>query len=148
MLVVIDHRQARVYRTELHGSVPQRITPYDPGDFGRHLHEVQDDTNGQRKPERRSFYEAVARTLRHAEKVLLFGSGTGASSAMAQLLIELKHHHPEVARHIVGSITLDHQHLTEGQLLARAREFYAAQGEPKKGGTRKGRTRSRSEHAD
>ena len=30
LLVVIDHREARVYRTELRGSVPQRITPYDP----------------------------------------------------------------------------------------------------------------------
>src|SRR3954463_3616579 len=26
MLVVINHREARVFRTELHGSVPQRIT--------------------------------------------------------------------------------------------------------------------------
>ncbi|TFG40828.1 MAG: hypothetical protein E4H48_06995, partial [Syntrophobacterales bacterium] len=40
LLVVIDHRQARVYKTDLHGSVPQRITPYNPGGFGRHLHYV------------------------------------------------------------------------------------------------------------
>jgi len=31
LLVVIDHRQARVYKAEVHGSVPQRITPYEPG---------------------------------------------------------------------------------------------------------------------
>jgi len=31
LLVVIDHRQARIYKTEVHGSVPQRITPFDPG---------------------------------------------------------------------------------------------------------------------
>ena len=30
LLVVIDHREARIYSTELHGSVAQRITPYDP----------------------------------------------------------------------------------------------------------------------
>jgi hypothetical protein len=125
LLVVIDHREARIYRTELHGAVPQRITPYDPGGFGRHLHYVQDDANGQRKPERKSFYEAVAKTLLGAEKVLVFGSSTGASSAMDQLLAELKHHHSDVASHVVGSIVLDEQHLTEDQLLAKAREFYA-----------------------
>jgi hypothetical protein len=125
LLVVIDHRQARVYKTEVHGAVPQRITPYDPGGFGRHLHYVQDDSNGQRRPERKSFYEAVAKTLELAEQVLIFGSGTGASSAMEELLADLKHHHGEVAKRIVGSIVLDETHLTEDQLLARARDCYA-----------------------
>ena len=125
LLVVIDHRQARIYQAELHGSVPQRVMPYDPDGFGRHLRDVQDDSTGQRKPERKSFYEAVAKTLRGAEKVLLFGSGTGASSAMDQLLAELKHHHADLAKHIVGSVVVDESHLTEAQLLAKAREFYA-----------------------
>jgi len=125
VLVVIDHREARIYKAELSGSLPQRITPYDPGGFGRHLHYVQDDSSGQRKPERKSFYEAVARTLRGAEQVLIFGSSTGASSAMDQLLAELKHDHADVAKHVVGAIVLDEQHLTEDQLLAKAREFYA-----------------------
>jgi hypothetical protein len=125
LLVVIDHRQARVYQTELHGAVPQRIVPYDPHGFGRYLHNVQDDSNGQRKPELKSYYEAVAQTLRSAEKILVFGSGTGASSAMEQLLIELKRHHHALADRIVGMVVLDEQHLTDDQLLARAREVYA-----------------------
>jgi hypothetical protein len=125
LLVVIDHRQARVYRTELHGAVPQRITPYDPGGFGRHLHNVQDDANGQRKPERKSFYEAIAKTLHGAEQILIFGSSTGESSAMDELLTELKHHHGDVAKRIIASIVLDETHLTEDQLLAKARDVYA-----------------------
>jgi len=126
LLVVIDHRQARVYKAEVHGSVPQRITPYNPGGFGRHLHYVQDDSNGQRKPELKSFYEAVAKTLKGAEQILIFGGGTGASSAMEELLSQLKHHHRDVAKHVVGSIVLDVTHLTENQLLAKARDFYAS----------------------
>ena len=125
LLVVIDHRHASVYRTELHGSVPQQITPYDPSGDGRHLHYVQDDSNGQRKPEQKSFYEAVAKTLHGAEMILVFGGGTGASSAMEELLAELKHHHGDVAKHVVGSIVLDETHLTEDQLLAQARDFYS-----------------------
>lgn len=55
-----------------------------------------------------------------------FGTGTGASSAMEQLIGHLKHHHADVAKCIVGSVAVDEHHLTEGQLLARAREFYGA----------------------
>lgn len=124
-LVVLDHREARVYRTELSGSVPQRIVPYDPDGLGRHLHHVEDDATGQRRPEPEAFYEAVARTLARAQRILVFGSGTGASSAMEQLLARLKRHHPDVAARVAGAFVVDEQHLTEDQLLARAREFYA-----------------------
>jgi hypothetical protein len=125
LLVVIDHRQARIYRAEAPGSLPERIVPYDPDGSGRHLHYVQNDSNGQRRPERKSFYEAVAKTLRGAEQILLFGPGTGASSAVDQLHAELKHHHPELAKRVVGTVPIDEKHVTEPELLARAREFYA-----------------------
>ena len=124
VLVVLDHREARIYKAELHGAMPQRIAPFDPHGFGRSLHYVQDDSNGQRKPERKSFYEAIARTLETAKSILLFGSGTGAASAMEQLLAELQRNHPAVAKCVVGSIALDAPHLTEDQLLAEARQFY------------------------
>jgi len=125
LLVVINHRLARVYRAELRGSVPERIVPHDPENAGRHLHYVQDDSNGQRRPENKSYYEAVARTLHGAEGVLVFGSGTGASSAMERLLDELRAHHKDLAARIVGSVVVDEHHLTEDQLLAKARECYA-----------------------
>ena len=98
--------------------------PYDPHGFGRHLRSDTEETDGKRKPERKSFYEAVAATLRGADQILIFGNGTGESSAMEQLLADLKHNHRDVAKHIVGSIVVDAQHLTEGQLLAKAREFF------------------------
>lgn len=126
ILVVIDHLLARIYETELKGSIPERIVPVDADGFGRHLRFVQNDGNGQRKPENRQFYESVAQALRGAEQVLLFGSGTGSSSAMEQLLKHLRHSHADVAGRIIGSLKVDAQHLTEGQLLAKAREFYAA----------------------
>jgi hypothetical protein len=125
LLVVIDHQAARVYRTEVHGAVPQRISPYDPHGFGRHLHSAHEWTDGKRQPERKSFYEAVARTLQGAGQVLLFGGGTGRSSAMEMLLADLKAHHPDVAKKIIGSVVVDAHHTTEDQLLAKARDFYA-----------------------
>src|SRR5580704_12268980 len=104
LLVVIDHQEARVYRTEVHGAVPVRIAPYDPHGYGRHLPSAHEWTDGKRLPERKSFYEAIAKTLRGAEQVLLFGSGTGRSSAMEMLHADLKAHHPDVAEKIIGSV--------------------------------------------
>jgi hypothetical protein len=126
LLVVIDHRQARIYSTELHGSVPKRIAPYDPFGFGRDLHYNQDDSTGQRKPELKSFYEAVAKTLQNAKQIILFGTGTGSASAMEQLLLNLKQHHKDIAGRVVGSVAVDEHHLTEAQLLAKAREMFTA----------------------
>ena len=67
----------------------------------------------------------MAKTLRGAGQVLVFGSGTGRSSAMDQLLADLKEHHPDIAAAVVGSVVVDAHHTTEGGLLAKAREFYA-----------------------
>ena len=125
LLVVIDHQEARVYRTEVSGAVPERVVPYDPHGYGRHLHSAHEWTDGKRLPERKSFYEAVAKTLQGAEQVLLFGSGTGRSSAMDQLLADLKDHHPDVAGKVIGSVVVDAHHTTEAQLLSKARDFYA-----------------------
>jgi hypothetical protein len=124
ILVVIDHRAARVYEAKVHGTVPHRIVPLDPQGFGRNLHFVQDDSNGQRKPERKSFYEAITKALRRATDILIFGSGTGASSAMEQLLAGWRKNHPDLARRVIGAMVLNVQHLTEDQLLGKAREFY------------------------
>jgi hypothetical protein len=125
LLVVIDHQEARVYRTEVRGAVPERIAPYDPHGHGRHLHSAHEWTDGKRPAERKSYYEAVARALNGAEQILLFGSGTGRSSAMDQLLADLKDHHADVAGKVIGSVVVDAHHTSENQLLARAREFYA-----------------------
>jgi hypothetical protein len=126
LLVVIDHREARIYQTEMHGSVPQVIRPYDPDGSHRNLRYVEENSSGQRKPELKPFYEAVAKTLSGAEKILIFGSSTGASSAMDYLLAELKKHHPDIAGRVIGAIVVNEQHMTEDQLLAQARSFYAA----------------------
>lgn len=50
-LVVIDHHEAQVYRTEVHGAVPVRITN-DPHGHSLHLHSAQEWTDGKRLPDR------------------------------------------------------------------------------------------------
>ncbi len=126
LLVMIDHHEAKIYRAEMTGAIPQRLVPYDPHGFRKHLHSQAEETDGKRKPERKSYHEAIAATLRGADRILIFGSGTGESSAMEQLIADLERNHGDVAKHIVGSIVVDGHHQTEDQLLAQAREFFAS----------------------
>jgi hypothetical protein len=126
VLVVIDHHEARVYRAQEHGTLPRRVSPDDVEGIGRHLHNVGKESNGQRRPELNSFYEAVAKELAGAEQILVFGGSTAGSSAMEHLLSEMDRRHPELARRVIGSVVIDDRQVTEDQLLAQARMAFAA----------------------
>ncbi len=124
-LIVINHHQARLFRLEMHGSVPQQILPHDPDDFFRHAPNSKYFARGREKPDPNSFFEPVAKALHDASRILVFGGGTGTSSEMEQFLAWLKIHHAELARKVSGSQVVDEHHLTEPQLLALARKFFA-----------------------
>jgi hypothetical protein len=124
-LLVIDHHEASIYRCEMEGAAPRRILPHEPDEYFRHAHNSKDFSRGREKPEPNSFFEPVAKALQGAGRILIFGSGTGMSSEMDQFVAWLGLHHPEVAGRVIGSRVVDEHHLTEGQLLAKAREFYA-----------------------
>lgn len=123
-LVVIDHHEARIFRSEMHGAVPQLILPHKPEDYFRHAQNSKDSSRGQEKPNPNTFFEPVAKALMDSSHILIFGTGTGMSSEMDQFIAWLKIHHAELSKRIIGSLVVDEHHLTEDQLLAKAREFY------------------------
>ena len=124
-LLVIDHHEARIFRSEMSGAVPERILPHQPENDFRHAPNSKEFSRGQEKPGPKTFFAPVAKALQAARQILIFGSGTGKSSEMEKFITWLKVHHAELAKRIIGSLVVDKHHLTEGQLLARAREFYA-----------------------
>jgi hypothetical protein len=125
-LVVIDHHEARIFRSEMHGAIPHQILPHEPDDFFRHAHNSLDFSRGQEKPDPNSFFEPLAKELHPPGRILVFGTGTGTSSEMEQFVAWAKLHHPDLAKRIIGAITVDEHHLSENQLLAKAREFYTS----------------------
>lgn len=124
LLVVIDHQEARIFKTELHGAVPEKVVPHDPHGFGRHLHNLHDTAKGQHHPIPKSFFEDVAKTLKGAGQILIFGTAKGGGSAMNELVDFLHTHDKELFERVIGAQIVDESHLSEDQLLAMAREFY------------------------
>lgn len=121
-LLLIDHHEARIFRSEMHGDLPRKILP---AEYSQHTRDSGDVSRGKEKPDATSFFKPVAEALQAAAEILVFGTGTGASSEMNQFTAWLNQHHPELARRVVGSVVVDERHLTDDQLLAKAREFYA-----------------------
>jgi hypothetical protein len=126
LLVVVHHRVARIYRIALRESLPEQLIPYDRTGFGRHLHHAELNGSGRRTPDQDDFHQAVAATLQGAERILLFGSGPGASGAVAQLFDALRRSHQDLSDRVTGWIVVDEGHLTESRLLADSRAYYAS----------------------
>jgi hypothetical protein len=124
-LVVINHHEARIYRSEMKGAVPERILPHEPSDYFRHAHNSKDFSRGQEKPDPNSFFEPVAAALKGAGKILVFGTGKGTSSEMEQFVAWTGKHHPDMAARIIASVVIDEHHMSEAQLLSKARGYYA-----------------------
>lgn len=124
-LLLIDHHEARIFRTEMAAPVPQCILPPGSADEINPANKAKDFSRGRDKPDANTFFEPVARALAAAGPILVCGSGTGKSSAMDQFVTWAKIHHPELARRIIGALVVDAHHLTQDQLLAKAREHFA-----------------------
>jgi len=123
-LLVIDHHDARIFRSEIHGTIPQRILPHEPEAHLRLAKDAKDFSRGRDKPDPNSFFQPVASVLQAGGQILILGTGTGSSSEMEQFIAWFKLHHPDQARQIIGSLVVDEHHLTDDQLLAKARVFY------------------------
>lgn len=134
-LLLINHHEALIFRTDVDGGAPQRIQP--PGAEGETdpASKVKDFSRGREKTDPTRFFAPVAKALAAAGPILVFGSGTGMSSEMDRFVAWAKDRHPEVAARIIGSLVVDAHHLTQEQLLAKAREFIAKARGPKNGGT-------------
>ena len=126
LLVAIDRHDAMIYRGESIGTAAEQLVPYDPHGYAGQLRSRDDGTEGEIAPERKSFYEAIATTLRGADRILIIGGEAGAGSAMDHLLAELNENYGDVADRVVGTVVVDADGRTEKQLLARARKFFAS----------------------
>jgi hypothetical protein len=126
-IVVIDHHAARIFQSDVHGSPSEQIRPHQTDASISHTHSFDGFSRGQEKPAANSFFGPIADALKEAGQILVLGSGSGTANEMDQFIAWLKTHHPELTQRIAGSLIIDEHHLTDDQLLAKARDFCAFQ---------------------
>ena len=120
----MSHREARIFHSNIHGTLPETVKSHDSRYLG-HGADSKENSRGKEIPAVGSYFEPLATTIKTATKILLFGSGSGKSSEMHMFEIWLKQHYPELGNRIVGTMVVDEHHQSDNELLAKAREVYA-----------------------
>lgn len=123
-LLIIDHREARIYRSAAPGAVAQQIRPRVSEAAFRSAASSPEAARRAEKNTANAFFEPVAAVLSGAGKILVFGSGAGKNGEMEQFTLWLAQHRPEIAKRVVAAVVVDEDHLSEAQLLAKARAFF------------------------
>lgn len=90
-------------------------------------HRHERDIAGQRAPLDHDYLQRLAQAIGEADAVLLVGHGHGESDMRHVLLRHLQHQHPALLERIVGVVRVDDSALSDGQLLALAREHFGNQ---------------------
>jgi hypothetical protein len=123
-LLVIDPHQARVFKATANASRPQQILSHQAEGHTQRLFDFGSFLRGEEKPDPHIFFGKIANALDGGDPILVLGPGLGSGSEIHQFGSWIKHHRPEVAARIVGSVVVDESHLTDDQLLAKARQFF------------------------
>jgi hypothetical protein len=124
-LVIINHHEARVFRSVNPGTVSEQILSRAASEPSESIAHAKDFSRGGEKPDPNAFFPPVAKVLKGAVEILVFGSGTGRANEMNQFVSWLEVHQTDLAKRVIGAVTVDEHHLTDAELLAKARDFYA-----------------------
>ena len=124
-LLVLNHSEARIYRTVDSEAKPIHIEPYDPHGWDKHVHNSKETARPHTSALHHEFYEKIANALNGEGRILVFGSGKGSSQECDQMFEDLKHKHSDIAKRVMGLENLDLSHMTENEMLAKARETFA-----------------------
>ena len=116
-VVWIDHHEARVFHFGEDDVVRERIHPQHPV---RHIHHKANSRGSGHSPEDQDFFHSVAQAIGTAGAILV----GGPANAKREFVKHLERHAPELALRIAAVEPLDH--LTDGELLAHARQFFGA----------------------
>jgi hypothetical protein len=123
LLVVINQREALIFRSEEKGTIPDHVHPDDPAGALKHLKQTEGADAAAHGLQNIAYYKEIAAELIDADEIILIGNASGSSSAMHHLKDFLETHDADIAKKIVGALTVDIEAMTTGELLKEARAF-------------------------
>ncbi len=111
-VVWIDSEHAKIFKISANGIEKKMMKHHSANPIGAHH-----DSHKHNAEEH--FFHEVATNIGSTEELLVFGAGMAKSHFKSHLE---KHHHNDLAKHLVGVETLDN--LTDNQVLEAARKFF------------------------
>ena len=125
LVIRLNHRKADVFWLLGDGVEHATLQPHGLWGSDQNLsHRHDRDVAGQRAPIDHDYLRRLALTLETADRVLLLSHGHGEASLLHTFLDYLRHHQPSLLSRISATELIDDSALTEGQLLAHAREHF------------------------
>jgi stalled ribosome rescue protein Dom34 len=111
-VVWIDSEHAKIFSISTSGVEKKMMKHHSVNPIGAH------HDNHKHNAEEKFFHD-VALAIGHVEELLIFGAGMAKLHFKSHLD---KHHHQQLAKHVVGVETLDN--LTDNQILEASRKFF------------------------
>jgi stalled ribosome rescue protein Dom34 len=115
-VVWLDHRAARIFGFDLHGShySGRQIVSH----AAHHLHHKVGSASGEHARGNATYFDAVAAGLKDFREILI----AGPAAARTEFADHILTHHPTLAARIVGNFPMDHA--SDGEIIASARAFF------------------------
>ncbi|MBM5815457.1 MAG: hypothetical protein FJ083_02340 [Cyanobacteria bacterium K_Offshore_surface_m2_239] len=125
LVIHLDHHHTDVFRLEGEAAEHAELRPHGLWGSGENLsHRHDRDIAGQKAPRDYDYLNRIMAAMAEADAILLLGHGTGESDMRQLLLAHVRRHRPDLLQRLVGVETLSSANLTEGELLALAREHF------------------------
>lgn len=107
----LDHNHAKLYKLGAGSVSPEKM----------HRHEIRhhDSSDPANQKNSEKFFHEVAQALKDAQEILLMGPGLAKKHFTAHLK---RHHHNDLAKKVVATLTVDHP--TDAEIVALARENF------------------------
>ena len=123
VVAVITRHETRIWATDASkGEKPNVVAPLV--NEHKHVREAQHHGGHDSSKSDKPYYESISAALAGADEILLIGHGHGKGNSMVQLVQHLERHHGDIARKIVGAIDENIVAMSDGELLAAAREWF------------------------
>lgn len=127
VVVTLTKDEARIWTTGIEKrAIPEKISAPAIADDHHFKNGPKTHDDIHEDPATLAYFESLTKVIAPASSILLIGHGTGKASALVHFVQFLERKHPEVAKKVADALDENLNALTEPQILALARAWFAA----------------------
>jgi hypothetical protein len=126
VVVAIAQGEARIWKTGLEPHTHPETVQAPIEDVFHHFRSARFHRGHDSDHLDPIYFESISDVLGTAEEILLVGHGKGKANSMLRLTQYLERKHPDQAKMVVDALDTDLENLSEGEILALAREWRAS----------------------